>query len=255
MLGGAMVAREPKLYALPGSHPCAAVEAALQLKSMPYKRVDLLPGGEVLLGRLLYGGTTVPGMRIDGERLVGSRLIMRRLDALAPEPPLLPAPGSPDYARVLEAERWGDEVFQSVPRRLIDVAFVRRPAVMESYAANAKLPLPRALLRPALPLSARLMALKNRARDDSAREDLLALPRQLERIDGWIAEGLLGGERPNAADLQIGSTIRILMSIGDVRPLIEGRPAAQLTRYFPPMVGEVPQGVLPAEWLASPAGT
>jgi hypothetical protein len=45
------------------------------------------------------------------------------------------------------------------------------------------------------------------------------------------------------------------MSIGDVRPLIEGRPAAQLTRYFPPMVGEVPQGVLPAEWLASPAGT
>jgi glutathione S-transferase len=249
-----MVTREPKLYALPGSHPCAAVEAALQLKSMPYKRVDLLPGGEVLLGRLLYGGTTVPGMRIDGERLVGSRVIMRRLDALAPEPPLLPAPGSPDYARVLEAERWGDEVFQSVPRRLIDVAFVRRPAAMESYAANTKLPLPRALLRPALPLSARLMALKNRARDDIAREDIAALPRQLERIDGWIAEGLLGGERPNAADLQIGSTIRILMSIGDVRPLIEGRPAAQLTRYFPPMVGEVPQGVLPAEWFASSAG-
>jgi glutathione S-transferase len=254
MLGGAMMARAPKLYALPGSHPCAAVEAALQLKSMPYKRVDLLPGGEVLLGPLLYGGTTVPGMRIDGERLVDSRLIMRRLDALTPEPSLLPAPGSPDYARVLEAERWGDDVFQSVPRRLIDVAFVRRPASMESYAASTKLPLPRALLRPALPLSARLMALKNRARDDSARQDLAALPRQLERIDGWIADGLLGGERPNAADLQIGSTIRILMSIGDVRPLIEGRPAAQLTRYFPPMVGEVPRGVLPAEWLASPAG-
>ena len=36
--------------------------------------------------------------------------------------------------------------------------------------------------------------------------DLAALPRQLERIDGWIGEGLLGGEQPNAADLQIGST-------------------------------------------------
>jgi glutathione S-transferase len=254
MLGDAMATREPKLYALPGSHPCAAVEAALRLKSMAYKRVDLLPGGEVLLGPLLYGGRTVPGMRIDGERLLGSRRIMRRLDELVPEPPLLPAPGSPDYARVLEAERWGDEVFQSVPRRLIDVAFMRRPAVMESYAANAKLPLPRPLLRPALPLSARLMALKNKARDDSARADLAALPRQLERIDGWIAEGLLGGDRPNAADLQIGSTIRILMSIGDVRPLIEGHPAVELTRYFPPMVGDVPPGVLPAEWLASPAG-
>jgi glutathione S-transferase len=254
MLSGAMGANQAKLYVLPGSHPCAAVEAALQLKSIAYKRVDLLPSTEILLGPLLYGGRTVPGMRIGGERLVGSRRIMRRLDELVGEPSLLPAPGSPAYARVLEAERWGDDVFQSVPRRLIDVAFLRRPAAMESYAADAKLPLPRALLRPALPVSARLMALKNRARDEAARADLAALPNQLERIDSWIAEGLMGGEQPNAADLQIGSTIRILMSIGDVRPLIEGRPAAGLTRYFPPMVGEVPAGVLPAEWLASGAG-
>ncbi len=246
-----------KLYALPGSHPCAAVEAALKLKSIAYERVDLLPLSQVLVGPLLYGGSTVPGMRIDGERLVGSRRIMRRLDALVPEPSLLPPPGDPSYARVLEAERWGDEVLQSVPRRLIYAAFLRRPAAMESYAANARLPLPRPLLRPAMPLTARLMALKNRARDESVRADLAALPRQLDRIDGWIAEGLLGGERPNAADLQIGSTIRMLLSIGDVRPLIEGppaRPAAQLTRYFPPMVGEVEAGVLPAQWLPSPAG-
>lgn len=254
MLGNTMGTTEAKLYVLPGSHPCAAVEAALQLKSIDYKRVDLLPSTEILLGPLLWGGRTVPGMRIDGERLVGSRRIMRRLDELAPEPSLLPPPGSPSYARVLEAERWGDEVFQSVPRRLIDVGFLRRPAAMESYAANAKLPLPRALLRPAMPMSARLMALKNRARDEVARADLAALPSQLERIDGWIAEGLLGGDQPNAADLQIGSTIRILMSLGDVRPVIEGHPAAQLTRYFPPMVGEVPAGVLPAAWLPGPAG-
>jgi glutathione S-transferase len=254
MLGGAMAAKEPRLYALPGSHPCAAVEAALRLKSIPYKRVDLLPSGEVLLGPLLWGGTTVPGMRVDGERLVGSRRIMRRLDVLAPEPPLLPAPGDPAYARVLEAERWGDEVFQPVPRRLIDVAFMRRPAAMESYAAGAKLPLPLPLLRPAMPLTARLMAMKNKARDERARADVATLPGQLERIDGWIADGLLGGERPNAADLQIGSTVRLLMTIADVRPLLADRPAAQLTRYFPAMVGEVPAGVLPAEWLPAPAG-
>jgi glutathione S-transferase len=96
------------------------------------------------------------------------------------------------------------------------------------------------------------MAIKNRARDAAAREDLAALPSQLDRIDAWIASGLLGGERPNAADLQIGSTIRLLASIGDVRPLIEPRAAARLTRYFPPMVGEVPAGVLPAEWLPAP---
>jgi glutathione S-transferase len=253
MLGDTMTSTTPKLYVLPGSHPCAAVEAALRLKSIAYDRVDLLPMSQLLIGPLRYGGRTVPGMRIGGERVVGSRAIMRRLDELAPEPALLPAPGEAAYARVLEAERWGDEVLQAVPRRLIDAAFLRRPTAMESYAGDAKLPLPRPLLRPAMPLTARLMALLNKARDENARADLAALGRQLERIDGWIAEGLLGGEQPNAADLQIGSTIRLLMSIGDVRPLIEGHPAAELTRYFPAMVGEVEAGVLPAAWLPVPA--
>jgi glutathione S-transferase len=208
-----------------------------------------------LIGPLRYGGTTVPGLRIDGERLVGSRAIMRRLDELAPEPPLLPSSADAARAEVLEAERWGDEVLQSVPRRIIDVALIRRPAAMESYAEDAKLPLPRPLMRPALPLTAKLMALKNKARDDSARADLAALPGQLDRIDAWISDGLLGGEHANAADLQIGSTIRLLYSIGDLRPLIDGRPLARLMSYFPPMVGEVPAGVLPAGWLPAPVGT
>ncbi len=253
MLGDAMAVSSAKLYVLPGSHPCAAVEVALGLKGIEFDRVDLLPMVQMLVGPLLYGGMTVPGMRLGGERLVGSRRIMRRLDELSPEPPLLPAPGSPTYARVLEAERWGDEVLQSVPRRIIDAAFLRNAAAMESYVGDAKLPLPRALLRPALPLTARLMAIRNKARDESARADLDALGSLLDRVDGWIAEGVLGGEQPNAADLQIGSSVRLLMSIGDVRPLIEGRPAASLVRWFPPMVGEVPAGTLPAEWLRASA--
>lgn len=251
------MAKPVTLYAQTGSHPCAAVEAALALKGIDYKRVDLLPLSQVIVGPLLYRGQTVPGMRVHKERITGSRAIMRKLDQLAPEPALLPAPGTGEFAQVLEAERWGDEAFQSVPRRLIDAAFVRRPDVMESYAGDAKLALPRPLLRPALPATAKLMALRNGAKDEAARADIAGLPRQLERIDGWIAAGLLGGEQPNAADLQIGSTIRLLLSIADVAPLIAGRPAAGLTRYFPPMPGEVPAGVLPAEWLqtaAPPAG-
>ena len=192
-------------------------------------------------------------MRLDGERIVGSQAIMRRLDGSRPTPALLPLPGDPLYARVVEAEHWGEEVFQSVPRRVIDVAFMRMPAAMESYAADTKLPLPRPLLRPALPLTARLMARKNEARDERAQTDLAALPGQLARIDAWIAAGVLGGEQPNAADLQVGSTLRLLESIGDLRPLLAGHAAMGLTRYFPPMVGEVPAGVLPADWLATPA--
>jgi len=242
-----------KLYVLPGSHPCAAVEAALALKAIDYDRVDLLPMTQMLIGPLRYGGPTVPGMRLDGEKLVGSRTIMRRLDELEPEPALLPSPTDERYARVLEAERWGDEVLQSVPRTIIDVAFLRRPLAMESYAGDAKLPMPQFMRRPAMPATAKLMAFKNKARDATARADIVALPDHLDRIDAWISDGLLGGEQPNAADLQIGSTIRLLLTIGDVRPLIAGRPAAELARYFPPQPGEVPAGVLPAEWLASTA--
>jgi glutathione S-transferase len=240
----------PKLYVLPGSHPCAAVEAALALKSIDCDRVELLPIVPVLVGPLRWGGTTVPGMRVDGERIVGSRAIMRRLDGLVSEPALLPDPADPSHARVLEAERWGDEVFQNVPRRLIDAAFLRRPGAMESYAAEATLPVRPGLLRPALPLTARLMAIKNKATDAAARADIEALPAHIERVDGWIEEGLLGDEQPNAADLQIGSTVRLLITIGDARPFVEGHPAAALTRYFPPMVGAIEAGVLPAEWLA-----
>ena len=254
MLGTAMTTVRPKLYAGAGSHPCAAVEAALRLKSIDYDRVDLLPMSQMLIGPLRYGGTTVPGMRLDGERLVGSRPIMRRLDALVPEPALLPPLASPAHAQVLEAERWGDQVFQGVPRRIIDFAFVRRPAAMESYAGDAKLLLPVGLMRPALPLTARLLAIKNKASDDTARADIAALPGQLEKIDAWITDGLLGGEQPNAADLQIGSTIRLLYTIADIRPLIDEHRAARLTRYFPPMAGEVEAGVLPAEWLPATTG-
>jgi glutathione S-transferase len=244
-----------KLYTLPGSHPCAAVEVALRLKSIDFQRVELLPLTQILIGPLRYGGNRVPGMRIDGQRLAGSRTIMRRLDELVPEPALLPPAGTPSYAQVLDAERWGDEVFQGVPRRILDVAFMRRPEAMLSYAANAKLPMPKAMMRPSAPMTARLMARWNGAGEDVARADLAALPAQLERIDGWIADGLLGGEQPNAADLQIGSTVQLLLTLGDLRPLVEQHPAAALTRYFPPAVGEVPAGVLPAAWIpAAPAG-
>lgn len=241
-----------KLYVLPGSHPCAAVEVAMRRKGVAYKRIDLLPLVQVFAGPLLYGGGTVPGMRLDGERLVGSRNIMRRLDELAPNPPLLPADAEARQ-RVLDAERWGDEVFQSVPRRILDAGFLRDPASMESYVGDAKLPLPRGLLRPMLPLTAKMMARRNHAQDEPVRADLAELPSQLEKIDAWIADGLLGGEEPNAADLQIGSTIRLLQTIGDVRPLLAGHRAAELTRYFPPMVGEVPAGTLPASWVPATA--
>ena len=144
-----------RLYVLPGSHPCAAVEVALRLKSIAYDRVDLLPMSQMLIGPLRYGGTTVPGLRIDGERLVGSRTIMRRLDELVPEPALLPPAGDPAYARGARGRALGRrgaaERAAAHPRRRIP-APPRRDGELRRRTPSCRCRAP--LMRPALPLTA-----------------------------------------------------------------------------------------------------
>ena len=254
MLGAAMATTAPQAVRAARLAPVRRRGSGAALKAIDYERVDLLPLSQLLVGPLRYGGTTVPGMRIDGERLVGSRTIMRRLDELAPEPPLLPPPGDPRYARVLEAERWGDEVFQSVPRRLIDAAFLRDPRAMESYAGDAKLPLPRALLRPALPLTARLMAIRNKAtrRDRARRPRGAAAPARADRrLDRRGPARRRAAQRRRPADRQHDPPA------DDHRrraPADRGAPGGGLMRYFPPMAGEVPARHAPAR-VAGPAAT
>lgn len=238
-----------KLFVVHGSHPCVTVETALQLKGLPYRTVELPPPMHAPIQRVLFGKRTVPGIRIDGERISGSRAILRRLDELAPEPPLLPVDPE-ERSRVLAAEAWGDDVLQPIARRLLWPALKRAPKAAPSYSEGSKLPLPAALLRAMVPAIARVEIALNKASDEAARADLRALPGYLDTIDGWIAEGVLGGERPNAADLQIAPTLRLLMTLGDLRPLIEPRPAGQLAlRLYPKAPGSVPAGTLPADWL------
>ena len=57
---------------------------------------------------------------------------------------------------------------------------------MESFAGDAKLPLPVGLMRPAMGLTARMMAIKNKASDAAARADIAALPGQLDRVERWL---------------------------------------------------------------------
>ena len=242
-----------RLYVVHGSHPCATVERALQLKGIPYRKVELPPALHAPIQRVLFGRRTVPGLRLDGERISGSRAIVARLEELRPEPPLFPA--DPEArARVQEVERWGDETFQPVARRVLWFALRREPQAALSYSEHSRLPMPPPVVRTSMPLIARAEFALNRVTDDAVRADLEALPGYLDRIDAWIAEGALGGERPNAADLQIASTLRLLTTLEELRSLIESRPAGKLAlRLFPQVDGVMPRGVLPAEWLPQPA--
>jgi glutathione S-transferase len=246
----ARVSARLKLYVVPASHPCAAVERALQLKGLPYDRVDLLPLAHVVHQRVVFGRRTVPGLKLaDGEKVVGSRTILRVLDRLEPEPPLVPA--DPELrAKVEAAEAWGDEVLQPIGRRLVWPALRRGGRAITSYSEGANLPVPVSVAALSSGVVSRLECLLNRASDEAAAADLAALPGHLDRIDAWIAEGVLGGEAINVADLQIGSTLRLLTTLGDVSPLIDGRAAGALAvRLFPSYPGSVPAGTFPASWL------
>ena len=240
------------LYAIPASHPCAAIERALQLKDVPYRRVELIPVVSRLVMRARYGSAHVPAVRFDdGTAVSGSRAIVRALEERAPQPPLLP-PREDERrrAQVERAEEWGDQVLQPIARRAIWAALKRCPDAVMSYSEGARIPLPRPVARLNAPLLAHIAARVNGAGDPMVRADLRALPGHLDRIDRWIADGTLGGADVNAADLQIGASLRLLQTLEDVAPAIDARPAGALSRrLFPDYPGTTPAGVLPARWL------
>lgn len=234
-----------RLYVVHGSHPCETVKRAMELKGIPYRLVELPPPVHAPIQRVLFGERTVPALRLNGEKLTGSRRILRRLEELVPDPPLLPS-DPVQRARVEEAEAWGDETFQPIARRLLWHAVRRNPGALVSYSEHAKVPLPAPLIRMSAPLIARGAGRLNNVSDAAVRADFDALPGYLDRIDGWIEEGVMGGEPPNAADLQIATTLRLLMTLDDLRPLIEDRPAGQLAlRLFPQVDGRMPAGAYP----------
>jgi glutathione S-transferase len=237
------------LYAIPASHPCAAVERALQLKGIDYCRVDVPPVASKAVQRVLFGGTTVPGLRLDGRRILGSRAIVRALEERVPEPRLLPTDAK-ERKSVELAEGWGDEVLQPLARRVLWCALAREPAAMANYSEGSGLPLPAPLVRASAPLVAAAAARLNGASEPSVRADLANLDHHLARVERWMEHDVIGGERPNAADLQIGAGLALLLTVEDVARAVGSRGAVELARrWFPEYPGRVPAGALPAEWL------
>ena len=237
------------LYVIPGSHPALTARLMLELKGVDYKRRDLIPVvSKGVLRAAGFQGVTVPAIRLNGERIQGSREISQALDRLIPEPPLFPA--DPEARKNVEgAERWGDETLQAPARRILWNALKRDHGPLESFSQGARLGVPiklaMATAAPIVAMSARF----NEATDDNVKADLAALPGYLDKIDAWIAAGVLGAESPNAADLQISTSVRLMMSLDDVRPFIADRPAGQLaTRVVKDYPGRVPP-ILPAGWL------
>jgi glutathione S-transferase len=221
----------------------------LEHKGIPYKRTDLMPVvSKVVLRGLGFRRNTVPAMKIDGRRVQGSLEISRELDRLRPVPPLFPADPEKRIA-VEDAERFGDEHLQHPLRQILWWTIKKDRSSLRSYSAGARLGIPIDLAiktgAPIVALSARF----NEASDENARRAVAALPPMLDRIDTWIESGVLNGEQLNAADFQIAPSIGLAMTLEDLRPAIENRPAGALARRIVPNYpGRTPPS-LPAAWL------
>jgi glutathione S-transferase len=236
-----------KLYSLATSHPAQAARAMLELKEIEHEVVDLLPGMHPLLLRARgFRAGTVPAIKLEGAKVQGSRRISRFLERVREHPPLFPAEPEPRRA-VEEAEAWGESELQPIPRRIFRWGAVHQPELRRWLAELSGMPLPGVAAAVNAPVARRFARVVG-ATDEGVRADLASLPAMLERVDGRIADGTLGGAQVNAADCQVASSIRVLLAFEDLEPVVRGRPCAELAlRLFGDYPGPIPLR-LPSGW-------
>lgn len=241
------------LYWMSISHPSQVARRMLELKGIQYEVVDVIPLNQRIHLRLAgFRGGTVPALKLDGHRIQGSREIARVLDERWSEPPLFPADPAL-RARVEEAERWGDEQLQPIPRRLFRYGVARNRELRDWVVRAQRLPIPRLTaqaIRPAVEWYVRTVeADGRRATEAGVRADLTALPSLLDHVDRLLEDGTLTLDPPNAATLQIMASINLLGRFADLAELVASHGCAAPAReLFPHYRAELPPFLDP-EWL------
>jgi glutathione S-transferase len=238
------------VYVIPGSHACRSAILMLEHKRVPFRTVKFVTllhplaarlhgfdargekrsaGGRQTLG-LRIGDKlgTVPGLAAGRERISTNYGIARFLEQRHPEPHLFPADPNRREA-VEEAERWANGTLQMAARRILGAEALHHPERLTDAAADGRLGYllyrHARVRRRLVPLIVRqVFATPKRAEHDPIGE----LPGMLDRIDAWIADGVLGAEQPNVADFMVAPSLALTLYRPDAKPLFEGRPALDL---------------------------
>jgi glutathione S-transferase len=245
------------LYVICGSHACRSGSLMLEHKGISFRRVVLPTGAHPMLVRALGfpghrepirsvdGAThgslalldrlgTVPALRYGSERVQTNLAIAQFLERIQPEPSLFP-PDAERRRAVEQAQGWGDGPFQMAARRIVLTGARNGLDAMRDRAGDGR-------LGPLLAKNERVRWVNNEiaarmvfhANAERDAELLAELPAMLDRIDAWIAAGVLGGAQLNAADMMIAPSLALIAYRLDVRAQIEARPAwAWLERVLP----------------------
>jgi glutathione S-transferase len=245
------------LYGMRHSHAVLASRMALELTGIEFQAYDLFPGLHGLIVRAKgFPGWTVPALQIGGRKVQGTLAIARELDRLAPDAGLFPRDRERRQA-FERAERFGHDELQPIARRVFRWAGAKDNTVrawMARYVIGAPAPtLAGYTFKPVMILFGRAIS---KADDTQVRRDLSRLPMLLDYVDTLIEDGTIGGDAPNAADLQILTSLRLLIAHEDLRLRIAPRPCSKAAlRLIPdyPRSGAdalppVP-AALPSEWL------
>ncbi len=249
-----------KLYVIPGSHACRAAMLMLEHKQVPYHQVEFVtllhPIGARLRGfnaggqRRAAAGRrtpglrmgdwlgTVPGLAIDRQRISTNHRIARFLEERHPEHPLFPA--DPEARKAVEeAEAWANDELQMAARRILLAAVLVDPAAFSQATGDGRLGYllyrRESLRRLITPIIGRQIFA---ARAAEADQLLGQLSEMLDRIDGWINDGILGGPELNVADCMVAPSLALILYRPDVRPTFEGRPALALVDRLLPEPGD-----------------
>jgi glutathione S-transferase len=213
------------LYGIPGSHAVRTGELMLEHKRIDFRRVNFPPGPHRVLVRLMgFSGDRVPAVKFeDGGRAQGTRELPRVLDELVPEPRLVP-----EDPRALEAERWADDVLQQWARRMVASTGAQDPDALAGRGAEGRLgPLLSAYDQPRRVI-ARLVLVAFRANKEQLRDDRERTGEILDRVDAWIADGVLGGDELRSPDLAVASSLALVEYIVALQPELRPRPLNRL---------------------------
>jgi glutathione S-transferase len=168
-----------------------------------------------------------------------------------PEPRLYP--DDPERRTVVEeAVTWGEDVYQRTLRYLLPYSLLRSREALHTVLEDSLMVVPRGIVsrtaKPILLINARI----NGSNHANVRRKLAEIPAMFDHVDALIDQGVLGADEPGAADLMIAPSSRAFLWWDDLRPALEGRPAAEHARQvvarYP---GHIPP-VFPPDALAAP---